>query len=134
MNVSIAMVALALIWPLSGAKEYHMISAVGVPAATGIVKVQKNKDNKNIKLDIKVEHLARPASLTPSATNYLVWIRPNGGEAFKQGGIGVGKNLSGELKLETVSKDFDVFITAEQSDSVTFPSSVEVLRTHISTN
>jgi len=38
------------------------------------------------------------------------------------------------LKLETVSKDFDVFITAEQSDNVTFPSDVQVLRTHISMN
>ena len=96
------------------------------------MKAEKSKDNGNIKLDIKVNHLARPSSLTPSANDYLVWIRPNGGEAFKQGAIGVDKNLSGELKLETVSKDFDVFITAEQSDSVTSPSSVEVLRAHIS--
>ena len=109
-----------------------MTPAVAVPAATGTVKAEKAKDNGNIKLDIRVNHLARPSSLTPSANNYLVWIRPNGGEAFKQGAIGVDKNLSGELKLETVSKDFDVFITAEQSDSVTAPSSVEVLSTHIS--
>ena len=132
MKILIAM-ALFAVWPFTGAKEYQMTSAVGVPAATGVVKVQRDKDNGNMKLDIKVDHLARPASLTPSANNYIVWIRPNGGEAFKQGAIGVDKNLSGELKLETVSKDFDVFITAEQSDSVTFPSSVEVLRAHVST-
>ncbi len=133
MKITIAMVALLAVWPLTQAKEYQMTSDAGVPAATGIVKVQRAKNNGNMKLDIKVDHLARPASLTPSANNYLVWIRPNGGEAFKQGAIGVDKNLSGELKLETVSKDFDVFITAEQSDSVTFPSSVEVLRAHVST-
>jgi hypothetical protein len=85
------------------------------------------------KLGIKVDHLARPARLAPSANNYLVWIRPNGGEAFKEGTIGVDKNLRGELRLETVSKDFDVFITAEQSDSMTVPSSVEVLSAHVST-
>lgn len=133
MKVIIAMVALLAVWPIPSAKEYQMTSGVGVPAATGIVKVQKAKDNGNMKLDIRVDHLAKPSSLTPSANDYLVWIRPNGGEAFKQGAIGVDKNLSGELKLETVSKDFDVFITAEQSNSVTFPSSVEVLRTHVST-
>jgi hypothetical protein len=133
MNITFAVVALLAVWPFPYAKEYRMTSAVGVPGATGIVKVQTAKDNGNMKLDIKVDHLARPSSLTPSANNYLVWIRPNGGEAFKQGAIGVDKKLSGELKLETVSKDFDVFITAEQSDSVTFPSSVEVLRTHVST-
>ncbi len=132
MKMTIAMVALLAIWPLTGAKEYQMTSAVSVPGATGVVKVQNAKDNGNMKLDIKVDHLARPGSLTPSANNYLVWIRPNGGEPFKQGAIGVDKNLKGELKLETVSKDFDVFITAEQSESVTFPSSVEVLSAHVS--
>lgn len=131
--ITMAMVALLGVWPFTQAKEYQMTSAIGVPAATGTVKVQKDKDNGNVKVDIKVDHLARPSSLTPSANDYLVWIRPNGGEAFKQGAIGVDKNLSGELKLETVSKDFDVFITAEQSDSVTSPSSVVVLSTHVST-
>ena len=132
MKIAIAMLALLAVWPLTGAKEYQMTPAVGVPAATGVVKVERDKDNGNLKLEIKVDHLARPGSLTPSASNYLVWIRPNGGEAFKQGAIGVDKNLKGELKLETVSKDFDVFITAEQSESVTLPSSVEVLTAHVS--
>src|SRR5579863_1836647 len=108
MKITIAIVAWLAVWPLAGAKVYQMTPAVGVPGATGVVKVQSSKDNGNMKLDIRVDHLARPGSLTPSANNYLVWIRPNGGEAFKQGAIGVDKNLKGELKLETVSKDFDV--------------------------
>src|SRR5580658_1106289 len=98
MKIAIAMVALLAAWPFNTAKEYQMTSASGVPAATGIVKVERAKDNGNMKLDIKVDHLARPGSLTPSANNYLVWIRPNGGEAFKQGAIGVDKNLRGELR------------------------------------
>ena len=134
MKLTIAMLALLALWPFGSSKEFRMTSGAGVPAAMGMVKAEKAKDNGNIKLDIKVDHLATPASLTPSASSYLVWIRPNGGEAFKQGAIGVDKNLSGELKLETVSKDFDVFITAEQSNSVTSPSSVEVLSTHVSMN
>jgi hypothetical protein len=133
MKIAIAMVALLAAWPFNSAREFQMTADAGVPAATGIVRVQRAKDNGNMKLDIRVDHLARPASLTPSANNYLVWIRPNGGDAFKQGAIGVDKNLRGELRLETVSKDFDVFITAEQSDSVTVPSSVEVLSAHVST-
>jgi hypothetical protein len=134
MKTTIAVLALLAVWPFGSAKEFRMESGAGVPAAMGIVKAQKAKENGNIKLAIKVDHLATPSSLTPSANSYLVWIRPNGGEPFKQGAIGVDKNLSGELKLETVSKDFDVFITAEQSDSVTFPSNVQVLHTHVSMN
>jgi hypothetical protein len=134
MKFTVAIVALILVWPFASTKEYRMTSGAGVPAAMGMVRVQKAKDNGNNKLQIKVEHLARPSSLTPSATNYLVWIRPNGGDALKQGAIGVDKNLSGELTVETVAKDFDLFITAEQSNSVTVPSSIEVLHTHISTD
>jgi len=134
MKFTLAMLALILVWPFASTKEYRMTSGVGVPAAVGIVKVQKDKDNGNMKLEIKVSHLARPSSLTPSADSYLVWIRPNGADALKQGAIGVDKNLSGELTVETVAKDFDLFITAEQSSSVTVPSSIEVLRTHVSTD
>ena len=132
MKLTIAMLALLAVWPFGSGREIQMTAASSVPAATGTVKVQKDKDNKNTKLDIKVDHLARPSSLTPSASSYLVWIQPNGGDAFKQGAIGVDNNLSGELKTETVSKDFEVFITAEQSDGVTSPSNVEVLRAHVS--
>lgn len=119
---------------MSSGKVFPMTADSIVPGATGLVSVHKNKDNRNTMLDIKVNHLAKPSRLTPSEHSYLVWIRPNGGEALKQGAIGVDKNLRGELKLETVSKDMDVFITAEQSEGVTVPSSVEVLHTHISTN
>lgn len=134
MKLTIAIIMFLAIWPFNSAKKYHMTSDASVPAAVGTVKVQKDKSNGNINLDVEVEHLARPSTLTPSADSYIVWIRPNGGEALKQGAIGVDGNLSGKLKVQTVSKDFDVFITAELSDNVTFPSNVEVLRTHVSTN
>jgi len=125
------MLSLLFIWPWSG-KEFHMTPASSVPAAMGTVKVEKDKDNGNTKLDIKVEHLAKPSSLTPPANAYLVWVRPNGGDAVKQGAIGVNNDLKGELKVVTVLKDFDLLITAEQSETVTVPSNVEVLKTHVS--
>ena len=134
MNFTIAMAAVLLIWPFSSGKNYPMTASPAVPAAKGSVKAQKDKDNGNIKLDIKVDHLARPGSLTPSADYYIVWVRPNGGEPAKEGAIGVDNHLSGELKTETTAKDFDVFITAEQSKSATEPSGQEVLKAHVSMN
>ena len=124
-------VSLIAIWPFSSGRDYHMTAASVVPAASGTVHVQKNKDNGNMKLDIKVHHLAHPSTLTPSESAYIVWIRPNGGEAVKQAAIGVDDNLNGELKVETASKNFVLFITAEQSESVAVPSGVEVLKTHV---
>jgi hypothetical protein len=120
------------VWPFSSGKEYHMTAANSVPGATGIVRVQKDKDNGNTKLNIKVEHLANPASLTPSENAYIVWVQPRGEGATKLGAIGVDKSLKGELNVVTTSKDFDVFITAEQSQSASLPSDVKVLQAHVS--
>ncbi len=109
-----------------------MNTSPSVPAATGIAKVQRDKDNGNTKVDIKVDHLANPSSLTPPANVYIVWVRPSGETgAVKQGAIRVDKDLKGELKIVTVSKDFDLFITAEQSETVSAPSEFKVLDTHV---
>ncbi len=134
MNVTLTVCALVLMWPFSSAKHFPMTSGAMVPAATGTVKVQKDKNNGNTRLDIKVDHLANPSGLTPSENTYIVWIRPNGADAVKEGAIQVNHNLSGEIKVVTVSKNFEVLITAEQSNSVNVPSNTDVLRAHVSLN
>ncbi|MDQ2834617.1 MAG: hypothetical protein M3Y50_12925 [Acidobacteriota bacterium] len=102
-----------------------------VPAATATVKVQRDKDNGNTKIDLKVSHLARPSSLTPPASVYIMWVHARGSDAVKQGAIGVDKDLKGELKSVTVLKEFDLLVTAEQSDSATAPSGVEIFSTRV---
>lgn len=110
-----------------------MTADPSVPAASGTVHAQRDKNNGNTKLDIKVNNLARPSNLNPPATAYIVWVQPNGGDAVKEGSIGVDdKHLNGELHIVTVSKDFEVFVTPERSTTVTMPSSMEVLRAHVS--
>ncbi len=131
MNSTLVMALFLFLWPFASAKTYHMKASNSVPAATGTVTVQKNSNNGNTRLDIKVNNLANPSSLTPPEDVYIVWIRPNDGTATKKGAIRLDKHLNGELKVITVSKNFDVFITAEQSASVTEPSGAEVLDTHV---
>lgn len=128
----LVVVCLLSIWPMSGGKKYHMTADASVPAASGVVDVQTDKNNGNMKLDVKVDNLAQPANLTPPENTYVVWIRPSGEDAHKQGTLGVDKNLKGELKVITTSKNFDVFITAEQSGSVTVPSDLKILQAHVS--
>lgn len=130
--LAISAVSLFAIWPWSSGREYRMTASGSVPAATGTVKVKMDKANGNTKLDIKVRNLANPSRLTPPANVYVVWVRPRGGDAIRQGGIGVDNSLNGELKVVTTLKDFDLFITAEQSETVTVPSNVEILHTHVS--
>ena len=127
----LVMVSLLAIWPWSASKEYPMRASSSVPAAAGIVKVQRDKDSGNTKLDIRVWHLANPSRLTPSATNYIVWVRPRDGAAVKQGAIRVDENQKGEVKLVTMAKDFEVIITAEQSENADVPSDFQVLRADV---
>ena len=131
MKALLVMVSLLAIWPWSASKEYPMRASSSVPAAAGIVKVQRDKDSGNTKLDIRVWHLANPSRLTPSATNYIVWVRPRDGAAVKQGAIRVDKNQKSEVKLVTMAKDFEVFITAEQSENADVPSDFQVLRADV---
>ncbi|HEX7359187.1 MAG TPA: hypothetical protein VF283_01725 [Bryobacteraceae bacterium] len=127
--------ALLSIWPWSsGQKTYQLAGSSIVPAATATVKVQKDKVNHNTKLDIKVRNLARPASLTPPARVYLVWAEPRGGTPARLGEIGVNKHLNAELKTVTVFTDFELLITAEQSETATMPSGIQIFHTYISTS
>ncbi len=125
-------VSVFAMWPWSSGKEYRMTASDTVPAANGIVKAKRDKANGNTSLDIEVSHLANPSRLTPPANVYVVWVRQSGGDAIRQASIGIDNNLNGQLKVVTTLKDFDLFITAEQSETVTAPSSVEILRTHVS--
>ena len=130
--IQFALVAVIAIWPFSSGKTFHMDADPSVPAASGTVHAQLDKSNGNTKLDIKVNNLARPSSLNPPANTYLVWVRPNNGDAVREGSIGLNNDLNGELHALTVLKSFDLFITPEQSNTVTSPSGREVLHAHIS--
>jgi hypothetical protein len=114
-------------------KTFHLTPGKMVPAAAGTVKVSKDTNNGNLKLDIKVKNLALPGSLTPPANNYVVWLEPYSehGKPMKQGALGVDGKLNGELKTETTSKNFNVLVTAEKSEAVTSPSNTVVLQGHV---
>jgi hypothetical protein len=108
-------------------RKVRMTSASSVPAAAGVAKLTKDS-NGNIVVDLKVRHLARPDTLTPPQSVYIVWIQPRGGQVTKQGELRVDDNLQGEFKTPAPSKNFDIFVTAESGPTVTQPTGPEVLR------
>jgi hypothetical protein len=109
------------------AKTYHMTAAKTVPAAAGEVNVAKEKDG-NIRVDVKVKHLAKPGNLTPPANTYVVWLQQEGSQPQSQGELKVEDDLDGELKTTTPLKNFNVFITAETDSQTKTPSDQVVLR------
>ena len=127
----ILLAAVLSIWPMGG-KKFQMTADRSVPAATGTVTVKWNAKNQNTSVEVKVDHLADPQSLTPPEHIYVVWVQPRDQQAQKEGALGVGQDRKGDVKGVTTAKDFDVFVTAEKSETVTAPSGKRLLQTHVS--
>jgi hypothetical protein len=126
-NLPLAIAAIFFVTFIAEAKKIPMTAASIVPSAMG--EIESSKDhNGNTKVDIKVDHLANPANLTPPANTYVVWFQERGGEPQNKGVLTVNKDLKGEFSTVTPSKVFDVFVTGEATPNVPAPSGPEVLR------
>lgn len=104
-----------------------------VPAATGDVKVKKDKNN-NYQITVSVANLAEPEKLSPSREVYIVWMDSDRNLTKKLGQIKVGsgmfsKALTGELSVTEAEKPERVFITAEENADTMSPSTEVVLTT-----
>lgn len=75
------------------------------------------------------EHLAEPTSLQPVKQVYVVWVQAPGQPPENQGVLKVNENLEGSIKM--ITKSQSLFVTAEDTPSVTQPSTMEVLRASI---
>ena len=69
--IILAVVSASLIY---AAKKFPLTAASIVPAAKGAVEIGKDR-NGNTEIKLKVEHLANPTSLSPSQTDYIVWLQ-----------------------------------------------------------
>ena len=114
-------VAATLAWA-----DIPMIADNAVPAATGGVSLDQDK-NGNTTMSVHVQHLARPAALTPPADYYAVWVQAPGQDAKYIGNLAVDKDLKGELRSVVPYKAFDVFVTAESNPRPETPSGLRVL-------
>ena len=127
----IPFVLISLLVPmLACARKFPLTATPVVPGAKGYVDVGQDK-NGNTEVDLKVEFLAKPSSLTPPAETYIVWFRQQGSEPESQGQLKVDDNLRGEFKTTTNMKNFDVFVTAENERVPKAPTGPEVLRATI---
>lgn len=102
-----------------------------MPAARGEVTLDK-QDGPEQKLTVKVEHLAEPSRTNPNATVYVVWMVPQG--TYNPQNIGVlsvNKDLKGTLETQTPYKSFQIFVTPEQTASVTTPSNQQIMQAQV---
>lgn len=102
-----------------------------VPAATGGIKVKKDKNN-NYAITVNVLNLAEPQKLNPSKEAYVVWMENGKDPVKKLGQITtssglLSKALKGELTATSVTEPTRVFITAEKGADISYPDGQIVL-------
>jgi hypothetical protein len=118
---------LVLLCGSAAAKKFPLTASSVVPAARGNIQVGKDK-NSNTRVKMTVEHLAKPESLSPPKTAYVVWLQQKGSEPENQGQLRVSGNLKASFETTTPAKNFDLFVTGEQDPSTKTPAGLEVLR------
>jgi hypothetical protein len=108
-------------------REDRLTNTGAAPAAEGKI-ITDNDRNGNTGIEIHVKHMATPQSLTPARQTYLVWVQPRGKDPELLGVLRVNSDLEGSLRAGTTYKDFEVFITAEDSMKPDMPSSTVILK------
>jgi len=117
----------------AGGQKAALKPSRSVSAADGKVEA-KQADNGNTHLELQVEHLAPPQSVSAGASTYVVWALPAaaGGEHVENlGALSIGDERKGELKAFTPLQSFDVLVTPEVSAKVQSPSHEPVLTARI---
>jgi hypothetical protein len=104
-----------------------------VPSAEGRVKIKKDK-NDNYAIELKVRHLPDSKRLDPPRKTYIVWM-----ETVRNGTRNIGnlntssglfsKTLKSSLNTVSPYKPVSFFITAENTEGITYPNGEVVLRT-----
>jgi hypothetical protein len=102
-------------------KPQAMVSAPGVPASQGTVKVSKS-DNGNTKIEVHVKHLAPPFKVAPNASIYVVWLQPREGAKLNIGALALNDNLEGKLETMTPHRHFQISVTPEAGGHVDAPT------------
>lgn len=98
-----------------------------IPAAEITAKITKDKQN-NFLISITANYLASTERLTPPKRTYVVWIvtRENN---IKNIGLLKSENAKkASFKTVTAFEPYEIFITAEDEGSITYPSGVEISR------
>lgn len=97
-----------------------------LPAASGTMGISHDTSGTTY-INIQAKHLARPDSLHPAKTAYVVWVQPSGEPPQNHGVLQVNDKLEATYSTTVRTNNFDVFVTAEDNPNATSPSGEHLL-------
>jgi hypothetical protein len=124
---TLALMFLTLV-SLGWAEDVQLNNTGVTPAATGTIHTDNDR-NGNTEVKITVNHIAAPQALSPARQYYVVWLQPRGQQPELAGRLRVNRDdLAGSIETLTPYDNFEVFITAENSEIPLMPSGTVLLR------
>lgn len=117
----------------SCATKAPFLHSTVVPAATGSVMIQKDKNN-NFKVKVQLVNIAASDKLDPPRATYIVWMVTGDQPAKNMGLIkssspALSHSLKASFETVTPLKPHKIFITAEDDGNVATPGDQMILTT-----
>ena len=109
---AVLLLAFALGGMLACATQLPFLPSSASPAASGQVHATLD-DNGNSWVELELEHLALPGSLTPPRATYVVWAESQFGRQVLLGRLVVQKNRSAAWEGTVPFDKFRLMVTAE---------------------
>lgn len=101
------------------------------PAAEITATMKKDK-NENFAIVVTAKYLASPNRLTPPKNIYVVWVDTESNGTINIGQLTIQNGQKTQLKTSTPFNVKDIYITAEDYGSITYPAGFEISRTTFS--
>lgn len=125
-----SVLSLALV-SCSSSKQNMDVSNI-VPGAAGTITV-KSAENDNTELTVKVKHLAPAQKVSTNASNYIVWIQPQGSRNYQNvGALKVNSDLEGFQTTTVPYKTFKVLVTPENGTMAQAPTGPAIFEKQVS--
>jgi hypothetical protein len=130
----ISLFVVAMIASCNPPADYALVGSAYVPGAHGDIQVEKI-DKTQILITAMLDHLVPPEKIELGLTHYIVWFTPVGEHPIRQRALDYDAETQvGRASIPTSLREFEVQITAENSETPNQPSDLLVASQKIREN
>ena len=120
------LVIIAALGGCNPAADYALVGNAFVPAAYGDIRIEKIDKQQKL-ITVTMDHLPPPQQIEPGIEHYVVWFSAVGALPVRQGTLDYDPETRvGRASIPTSMLEFDVQITAENSDTPVQPNDLVV--------
>ncbi len=130
----ISLIVVSMIASCNPPADYALVGSAYVPAANGEIDVEKI-DGKEILISVTLDQLVAPERIERDLTHYIVWFAPVGELPMRQQALDYDAEAQvGRASIPTFLREFEVQITAENSETPNQPSDILIASQKIREN